>query len=537
MKKMLTTVFILLMASLLACKEVLFDFSNPYSFDDLNAESPFSQIRYDQPGVDLLGEFNEQYKEYQQIDNNNDGYLNIADKDVDLLQTIKDMDSMINLCDDYINEDYQKDVMYAYLLDMDLNKDGEISEFEWQIEKYKLSREIEPIMEIKDRAIEEGHLNDFQKEVALYTIYSYFGETTKVEEVVQRLAQNYPQSNFEILNQCIHHSVGCQYNNYQFNKQNPRSVLDTIFIYSAVQSIHTKEDSIDKLEEDLSLLFPNAFSHRYLMVKLLNRVLYEIYNRMLSIDKLKEEETDSEQLQQINKVYTELETAFNELDTLVAAITPLDFSTSYVQQRTNELMNKLQILILEEDEAVVNTYEQAKTLLNQFIEKYNISDSEFAIAVNAFLKVFVENKKPAEETDYLFSPDIMFSKGYGVCVDQSFFISLILQDKGIEDCTLYMWNRPYYWGHLNVYFQNLDGTYYIFDNYGLANNRYDSLDEALEKQMVLSSQFRKSLEIKEGEVENISWMPIELGEESRIGTMDHQYYIKFSELKDIQSEE
>ncbi len=126
----------------------------------------------------------------------------------------------------------------------------------------------------------------------------------------------------------------------------------------------------------------------------------------------------------------------------------------------------------------------------------------------------------------------MFEKGYGVCVDQSIFIHLFLKEKGIVDTNLNLWIREYFIGHLNVVFKNIDGRFYILDNFGLSNEFYNSQDEALAGERFLAKYYRESISIRNVcNTSNLNWFPLMTKADiSSVCTTDKQWGIRFSQF-------
>ncbi len=452
------------------------------------------------------------YKTLQRMDKNNDGFINALD--FGEKPDYKNARDIIDAYVYYLNNYRVYDVAYGHYLDNDLNKNGKIDSFEIKFDFYK-KKEAKSLIDNFIRNLKpNGKIGKEQIYKSYFIAYNYRGINTRY--FASKISSLKPGSNYRFL--VKNNNAGFDpdlINQYNFKNKDTRYLTEMLVASPLVTFLKTKNNALGYIIKNSKRLFPSMFYSRNLMLAFISKIQANLYEKKAKLHKVK----DATLIKQIND-------SFNNLDIIYAYITPLKNLTNFHYDIVEKYKNDLAKYI---GAIKVKNYESALSVLKRFIRAKRITKYYYHFVIAALFKLKISNKKPMHETDYSFSPDMLFKKGYGVCADQSLVFRIFMRDLlGISSGKIYLWFRKNYWNHLSMIYKNLSGNYYIFDNYGIQRVKFSKLKHAIRFHTESSFKYIASVRVDKRPCSNKSWQKVETGKKRCLATKDGKYRIVFS---------
>ncbi len=463
------------------------------------------------------------YEELLLMDKNLDGIINQYDFSENVIFT--NFKDVLYSYSEYLNNFQKYDYQFSIYLDLDLNKNNKIDKFEYKLDSFKKEGKIEEFLELIKVKYNSHDISEYQMLVAEFILYNYIGDLKKLKESANEIKDNYPDSNFSLFKCC---ECTKSYNHYNYSKKDTRYLISSILADTILKDIHKNPDSLKLIKDNMNKLFPYLFIDRIFMLKFVSKIQFDLYEDITAFTKEKKENEDKEKVKELNKKIDSRNKAFDNLDVFYAYITKLDGYHSYNTDIVIRYKTKLNIFIKNNKDIKIKNYNDALAFIKRYISGNKVPEYQYHYLVSALFNLLISNRKPLKEGDLLLSPDQLFSKGYGVCADQSLVLSVILNDLfKIKDTNLYLWFRKAYWNHLSMIYKNVDGNFFILDNFGINRFFYISSVDAIQAHCKYSIKYIPSLSLKKANMDNKSWDKVEKGIKKNITTDDGAYTIIF----------
>lgn len=460
------------------------------------------------------------YRQLWRMDRNKDGMINRLDRGEKKTYT-----QYQDVLDDYVaylNRDRQLDAAYGAYLIQDIDLDGRISPQEKQLAAARRQGDNKKFVQLLSSW---GDLSPFQRARARYLNAHYQGESDRVAAALRELVKLRPSGRFAALRTLS--EAGWQ-------PLQPERSLDRYFLHhylgrSLIPRLHNRADSLEFIRTRFASLFPVLFSDSDFMLKYVLRVQLEYEHRIVKLRRRLRSETGRAERLQISTRINAYKNEFDALDKIYAHVSQIPRLPGYTKDRVAYYQKQLRSSY---GTGRPENFRAAQQLVVNYLQQNNVPRNEYHFVVGALLAEFIQNRKPYDESDLLFSPDTLFDKGYGVCTDHPPVFSMILQDliKGFES-GVYFWYRRHFFQHISMIYQNPGGRWYILDNYGINRFRFKTRIGAVKHYCRLAYRYMRAEILPRSVTRNISWAAIEFRRSNRITSSDKSLSYVFKQLQ------
>ncbi len=474
------------------------------------------------------------YSDLIKMDQNADGFINQLDDNHKLkLDSWKDiLDSYLV----YLNQYQQYDAHYRCYQDMDLNLNNKVEHFEEILFNKRKEGNENGCGVILGQAQDDRNLTEYQFDRANYALINYFGHYQKRFQKRRQLAKKYPHSPFKIIEAANFRKLNKHWFDYRFDKNEPQWLFSEYLAISILPRIHLYRDYMKLISYETDELFPYAFSDDVFMQKFISALLWNVDGSIGKKSKKLRETKDKKTKENLNHEIKRMKDRFDQLDLIYNHLSKKDRTSNFISDQVTTQQIRLRTFERERNINKVSNFDQALKLVQDYIaDNPDIQKNDYHLVVSALLKNHIENKKSYDDGNVLFSPDMLFAKGNGVCADQSSALALLLMElTGNElNARLYFWKRKYYYAHMSMIYRNFDGFYYIMDNQGIQAFRYASVYEAVRSNSSYACEYRESISMDSSPGENKLWTNVLYGNKNTITSPDDKLTIKFNKSRKI----
>ena len=469
------------------------------------------------------------YSELIQIDQNGDGFINQLD---DVLKM--KLDTWEDILDSYLvhlNRYHPYDTQYRRYQDMDLNLNHKIERFEEILFNKRKEGKENKCSVILEQAKNDHDLTEYQLDRANYALINYFGHYQKGYQKRKQIAEKYPHSPFKIIGSVDFRMLDKNWFDYRFDKDEPQWLFPEYLAQSILPRIHLYHDYMKRISDEADKLFPYAFSDDAFMQKLISAFLWNVEVYIGKKSENLRQTKDKNTLEDLLHEMKQMKDTFNQLDLIYSYLSKGYRKSNVISDQVAIQQKRLKTFERGTKTNGVKNYHHALKLVQDYIDNNpDIQRNDYHLVVSALLKNHIENKKSYDDGNVLFSPDMLFEKGNGVCGDQSPALALMLKDLtgGELEARLFFWKRKYYYAHMSMIYLNLDGFYYIMDNQGIQGFRYTSLDEAIRSNSSSAYEYLESVSMDNFPKENKEWTNVLSGNENTITSPDDKLTITFN---------
>jgi hypothetical protein len=438
------------------------------------------------------------YKTLIAMDKNKDGFINQLDEENPI--QFSNYEELILGYIRYLNEYRSYDFQYGRYLEKDVNGNGKIDSFEEQLQALKEEGKKREAIKLLEMRKESGAITPYQHDTMIYNLASYWGDYAKTREIARKISDNNPQTPFRGL----------------FEKSGAfiKPVKESRYLYSQL-NYHilapTQMNQINYLaatQKELNRHYPLLFSDKNHMLRLTVRLLTEVEIKLMQLEEKKDQ--NKAEIEKLNRLY-------NDWDNFYALLAKQEGLPDYHGEIVSGYSRDME--------------ESVYAFLKSFIEENQVPEAHYHFVISAFLKR-IKNNKPVDEYDFLFSPDTLFKKEYGVCADQSPAFARLMEDLKVPArASIYLWERKSNAGHLSMIYQNGEKSFFIFDNYGTFPYSFSSRQQAIDYNCVASYRYRAASSVSKEPGSNQRWSNILSGKEDSITSRDKKIRLIFSEPK------
>jgi len=424
----------------------------------------------------------------------------------------------------YLNRYQKADKAYANFLEKDINKNNIIDNFEKKIINLKRQGDFLEAIALLNKLRWQNKLSTKLFYSAIYSIYNYAGYYEMVKKTEKEAGLALPNSNFAILA-----NISKKPFKYRDGRYESKFILQN-FLYNSYNKImHNHPKSRELIAKDANSIFPYLFSDSTFMITLVMVIQIKDEKDIVQLSQIKKSSPSI--ARKIRKKIEEHKQSFNDYDVFYAYLTTTLGNDHYNKHRTKLFAKKIDAIIKTKNISI-KSFNSGVSFLKTFFADNKINPGDYHYALSGLLSLLISNKKPYNESDLLFSPNTLLQKGYGVCADTSPAISMFLSKFGKKRyASLYFWYRKHFYQHLRMIYQNNDGRFYIFDNYGIARFSFKTLNEAIAYNCIYAYKYMDGKVSTKCDTQNKSWDNIEFNRTNKIKSSDNSITITFGAKK------
>ncbi len=424
----------------------------------------------------------------------------------------------------YLNRYQKVDKAYANYLEQDLNKNNRIDGFERKITCLKKEGNFSEAIAILHKLRWQNGLSTKLFYSAIYSIYNYAGYYELVKKTEKEAALALPNSNFAVLT-----NISKKPFKFRDGRNESKFILQNFLHNSFNKLMHSHPKSREIIAKGANKIFPYFFSDSTFMITLVMVIQIQDENEIVRLKKIKAPNAISAKIKKtLIKAHTQ---SFDNYDIFYAYLTKILGNDHYNKHRTKIFAEKIAPLIKARKKPI-KSFKSGVYFLKKIFADNKTNPEDYHYALSGLLSLLVKNKKPFNESDLLFSPDTLLQKGYGVCTDTSPAIAMFLSKLGKKRyASLYFWYRKHFYQHLRMIYQNNNKRFYIFDNYGIAQFSFKTLNEAIAYNCIYAYKYMAGKVSRTGNSMNKSWDNIEFNRTNKIKSSDDSIIIVFGAKK------